>query len=360
MIVRTHHIERFSLAMKTPLRTATGEFHSRDGFVVSLQSGSHEGLGEATPLESFGTESLAEALEAVEAACAWLRERKVPDQQALLDDWLEDCPAFAERPAARNAVETALLDLLAQQLRVPLHRLLDPNARDAVKVNAILPQFEPNALAEAGRRAVDDGFETLKVKVAALPITEDARRIEALRIAVGERIRIRVDANGGWSSTEAARNLETLAAFGLELCEQPVSPRDPFGLLMLRERAPCRIAADEEVRSIFAATTLISERMVDVLVLRPVVLGGLLRTLHLARAAKARGIDSYLASSLDSVIARAAATHLAAAMPDCGLASGLATGALFVNEPDTPFVPVGGRIVLPDTAGLGVELRRAA
>jgi L-alanine-DL-glutamate epimerase-like enolase superfamily enzyme len=86
------------------------------------------------------------------------------------------------------------------------------------------------------------------------------------------------------------------------------------------------------------------------------VLGGLLPTLELARRAAKRGMEAYVTSSLDGVIARAGAAHLAAALPSGRYASGLGVGHLFANEPENhPFRPVGGRIRLPTRPGLGVE-----
>ncbi|MGZ3461664.1 MAG: enolase C-terminal domain-like protein, partial [Archangium sp.] len=97
-------------------------------------------------------------------------------------------------------------------------------------------------------------------------------------------------------------------------------------------------------------------RPVGVLVLKPMVLGGLLPTLSLAREAARKGIDAYVTSSLDGVIARAGAAHLAAALPSGKYASGLGVGHLFKEEPENhPFRPVRGRIQLPREPGLGVH-----
>jgi L-alanine-DL-glutamate epimerase-like enolase superfamily enzyme len=151
-----------------------------------------------------------------------------------------------------------------------------------------------------------------------------------------------------------------LAALGqhqLELCEQPVAADDLEALSRLSDRAPCPLAADESLALPEVLRALLERpRTVRILVLKPMVLGGLLPTLSLARQAASRGMDAYVTSSLDGVIARAGAAHLAAALPSGRYASGLGVGHLFKDEPENhPFRPVRGRIQLPRTPGLGVS-----
>ena len=202
-----------------------------------------------------------------------------------------------------------------------------------------------------------EGYETLKLKVAGRPLAEDMARLSAVREAVGSTIRLRVDANGAWTEPEARAALEALSSYGLELCEQPVAPENPEALGRLNEHSPCALAADESL-TLPEATQHILEHpgTVGILVLKPMVLGGLLPTLSLAREAARRGLEAYVTSSLDGVIARAGAAHLAAALPSGRYASGLGVGHLFKDEPGNhPFRPVRGRIQLPRTPGLGVN-----
>ncbi|HYO65212.1 MAG TPA: enolase C-terminal domain-like protein [Archangium sp.] len=254
-------------------------------------------------------------------------------------------------------MEQALLDLEAQRRNVPLSQLLSAEARPALHVNALLGATSPEALAEEARRAVAEGYETLKLKVAGRPLREDIARLSAVRKAVGTTIRLRVDANGAWTEPEARAALEALSDYGLELCEQPVAPENTEALARLGEHSPCPLAADESLSLPKSTQYLLNHPgTVKILVLKPMVLGGLLPTLRLAREAASRGMDAYVTSSLDGVIARAGAAHLAAALPSGRYASGLGVGDLFKDEPGNhPFRPVRGRIQLPRTPGLGVS-----
>jgi len=95
---------------------------------------------------------------------------------------------------------------------------------------------------------------------------------------------------------------------------------------------------------------------VDAVVLKPMVLGGLLRALEWARLARARGLRAIVTTSLDGTLGRLGAAQLAAAlladgpMPDAGLA----TARLLENDVcEDPAPPAHGRIELPETPGLG-------
>jgi o-succinylbenzoate synthase len=347
------------LELVQPLKTARGTYGAREGFVVRLEDEEGRvGQGEAMPLPEFGTESPSDCEQALRKHLSQLRGTTPLPRQLPLplgEGWGEGLPPG--HPAARHAVEQALLDLLSQRRGLPVSRLLSEEAREEVQVNALLGAQSPEALAEEARQAVAEGYETLKLKVAGRPLAEDEARLRAVRKAVGPDVHLRVDANGAWTEEEARRALDTLSGFQLELCEQPVAAEAAEALCRLRASAPCPLAADESLALPEALREILgSTPTVNILVLKPMVLGGLLPTLALAREAARRGLEAYVTSSLDGVIARAGAAHLAAALPSGRYASGLGVGHLFKDEPENhPFRPVRGRILLPRTPGLGVH-----
>jgi len=352
-------LRRLRLEFIKPLKTARATYGAREGFVVHLRDEEGRvGKGEAMPLPEFGTESLSECERALHEHLSMLRSREVPLRMPPLplgEGWGEGLRTVP--PAARHAIEQALLDLLAQSRDLPLSHLLSEGAREEIHVNALLGAQSPEALAEEARRAVSEGYETLKLKVAGRPVEEDEARLAAVRESVGPSIRLRVDANGAWTESEAGPALERLSRYDLELCEQPVAAEEHEALARLQKLSPCPLAADESLCLPESLHFLLqSPATVKLLVLKPMVLGGLWPTLELARRAAKRGMEAYVTSSLDGVIARAGAAHLAAALPSGRYASGLGVGHLFANEPENhPFRPVGGRIRLPVTPGLGVE-----
>jgi L-alanine-DL-glutamate epimerase-like enolase superfamily enzyme len=123
----------------------------------------------------------------------------------------------------------------------------------------------------------------------------------------------------------------------------------------LRGETAIPIAADEALVSAAARERLIADRGVDVLVLKLALVGGLAQGLRAARAAEAAGMSAYVTSGIDGEVARAAAAHLAAAMPGTRFAHGLAVGALLEEKAKSGWLePQRGIIALPEAPGLGL------
>ena len=315
----------FTLRLLQPIVTARARLEERQGFEVRLRDGALVGCGEATILPELGTETRDEC----EAA---LRSGQVEGT-----------------PAARHAVEEAQLDLEAQRRGVPLCRLLEPQAPLEVPVSALLGALGAAELAREARAMVQAGFGTVKLKVGHGPIEEDFARACVVRDAVGPRVLLRLDANGAWEPPAALAALHRLAPLGIEFCEQPVAP----GRLAELRGSPVPIAADESM----ATEPELALHCADIIVLKPMLLGGLNVALRWAVRARELGRRVVVTTSLDGPIARAGAAHLAAAILAHGPqpAAGLATGRFFAGH--DPLAPIGGRVILRDEPGLA--LRRA-
>jgi o-succinylbenzoate synthase len=306
------------LELVRPLKTARATYTAREGFLLRLvDEAGRIGQGEAMPLPEFGTESLTKCERVLRIFAAAVSSLRLSDSLNAIHEVFSARGKGPEAPAARHAVELALLDLLAQREQVPLCRLLRPKARRMVRVNALLTSNEPEALAEEARLFVAEGFQTLKLKVAGRPLDEDEARVRAVREAVGHGVNLRLDANGGWSEQEAAQALDRLASYQPELCEQPVPAEELEALARLQLRTSFPLAADEALMSPESLPAILrtasGKPAVRILVLKPMVLGGLLPALKMAQLAAEVGVEVFVTSSLDGVVSRAGAAHLAAA-----------------------------------------------
>jgi o-succinylbenzoate synthase len=273
---------------------------------------------------------------------------------------IADLPALAPvaaTPTARAAIDCALHDLIAQGHGLSLARYLGGAATlREVPVNITVPRVSPERAAEIGVRAVSSGIRTLKVKVGGANPREDEARLQALRDAVGPEVKIRVDANQAWSPEQAIESLHSLARFDLEYAEQPVSADDLEGMARVRRGVPVRIAADESVRDTKSAEMVVYRSAADILILKPMALGGLREARSVQNVAADAGLGVVVTSLVESAIGRAVALHFAASLGDTAFAHGVATGEALAQDLASTPSPSRGTIAVPEGPGLGIAL----
>jgi o-succinylbenzoate synthase len=335
-------IDPFALDMTAPLATAAGDIERREGFVVRVTRDGTTGLGEATPLPGW-TESLADCRGALDRAAR--HAASGADPLAPLD--------LTETPAAAHGVALARADAAARIADQPLCRHLGADTPpSSLPVNATVGDADSDATVEAARTAVGHGYSCLKLKVGARSVAADVDRLRAVREAVGPRVELRADANGAWSRTEARRALAAFADADVAYVEQPLPATDLAGHAAFD--GPVDVALDESLTE-YAPERVLDAADPDVLVCKPMVLGGPERTVRVAAMAAERGVRSVVTTTIDAVVARTAAVHVAAAFetpPACGLATADRLASDLAADP----APVdGGTIRVPNAAGLGID-----
>lgn len=354
-------VRPYRLPTAGPYRSARGERTERRGWLLRVASGDGTaGWGEAAPLPGR-TEGVEESGRALEAAADAVGGEPVPPSElrAAIPDG---------EPAAEHALGVALADRAARRAGRPLAERWageagrDDGPRERIAVNATLPMADPETTAARAEEAVGRGFRCLKLKVGGPP-TEDLHRLAAVRRAVGPEPTLRVDANGAWSRREAGSRLLRMEPYGIDYVEQPLPADDLDGLgrLGAESGTDVRIAADESASSVERVRRLAADGLVDVVVLKPTVLGAPARTLEALEAADRGGVDAVLTTALGAAVERMGALHLAAAAPGRLPACGLATRELLAEDvADAPDRVEDGAIPVPlDRAGLGVEPARS-
>ena len=355
-------IRPFSVPLDSPLSTARGEISRRRGFLVRTDADGDTahgepailGIGEATPLPGW-TEPYDRCREELEGFAA-----ASENATSAVDP--------PETPAARHGVALARLDRDARIAGVSLAEELSGRygtgaaPAETVPVNATVGDGSPAETATGCREAVDVGFDCLKIKVGNRALAADLDRLRAVRDAVGETVTLRADANGAWDRETADRAFDELAALGVDYVEQPLPVDDLEGHARLRGRG-VDVALDEslasggdgDTRAIDRIRIAIEVGAADVVVLKPMALGGPDRTLEAATAARNAGVEAVVTTTIDAVVARTAAVHVAATIPDVP-ACGLATGGLLADDLASDPAPVdGGRIRVPDGPGIADE-----
>jgi o-succinylbenzoate synthase len=319
-----------------------GSVRDRELLLVSLEAQDGQvGHGEAAPLPSYDGISVTDVRRALEDCQGPLWRADHQPRADLL-------ARLGERtrvPQALAALDLALWDLEGRRAGRPVWSLLGSGSPEPVPVNWTISASDRAGAAREAAAAREQGFATLKAKVA---IGDDAGRLAAVRAVSGPQMRIRIDANGAWSQAEAQASLRVLAPVGIELCEEPVS--GVAAIRELRAETGIPLALDESASDPDA----LARRACDLICLKIGRCGGLSGVVAAAARARTAGYEVYLASTLDGPLGIAAALHAAAALAPMR-ACGLATLALYQDRVD-PLPAHQGAILPPSGPGLGQGL----
>ncbi|MBK1721497.1 o-succinylbenzoate synthase [Thiocystis violacea] len=338
-------IHPYDLPLRRPWESARGGFERRRGLVLQVWADGLRGFGDCAPLPAAGTEDLEQATQALaDIQASSLRGAK---PETLLE---QVGAALSSAPAARFALECALLDLISQGARTSLRHLLRADAKDRVPVNVMagtLSSLTPAAIALHYER----GFRVLKIKVGQEAPRTELTRLEGLTPHVPPDMGLRLDANGAWDLKDAERMLGALARLPIESLEEPLRDPTSVRLARLQSGVPFPLARDESLRALPPDTDPASLG-VRRLVLKPAAIGGLGRTLDLARTAMAAGLEVVVTSLVETAAGLWPTAQLAAATGS-SVPHGLATSDWLAQDLGMAPTPRDGFIHLPLTAGSG-------
>jgi L-alanine-DL-glutamate epimerase-like enolase superfamily enzyme len=151
---------------------------------------------------------------------------------------------------ALAAVDTALWDLKARKLGLPLH-LLAGGAQAEIPLYTTEGgwlHLETAALVDDALKAKADGFGGSKIKVGR-PLHEDVARIEAVRAAVGQGFEIFTDANQKFAVDEAIRRARAYESLDIGWLEEPLTADDIEGHARLCAHTSVPVAVGESLYS---------------------------------------------------------------------------------------------------------------
>src|SRR5215207_3789119 len=114
--------------------------------------------------------------------------------------------ALRGHPYAKMAVDAAILDLVAQDARIPVYELLGGQRRTEIEMAHSIGLMPVDRATEEARAVADEGMPTIKLKTGE-DIDRDLELIRKVHAAVGDRLEIAIDANQGWGPTSVAQRV---------------------------------------------------------------------------------------------------------------------------------------------------------
>jgi len=255
---------------------------------------------------------------------------------------------------ALSALDIALWDIIGKHEGRSVTGLLG-GARADVPCYCTFgfPQYDHGQLAEAARMHVAAGFKALKMVVAvdAGGWREDARRIRAVREAVGPDIDLMIDANYLFTPVEAKLLCRAVEDCELTWFEEPLSQNDARALADLRRATRIPLAAGQMEGHRWRLREHVEKQAVDILQPNVCYCGGY------TEARKA----AHLAQAYNLPIANGGGWPLFNMHLMAGMANGWLVewhlGIVAVGETifKGPPRPENGVLRIPDAPGLGLE-----
>ncbi len=348
-------IGRLSLPLAHPFKTALRTVERIEDIAVKVVG--EDGLvgyGEAPPTAVITGDTTGSILCAIEdyikPALVGMDLNDLPNLMGRLNSCL------VHNTSPKAAVDMALYDLWAKSQGKPLYQLLG-NARSSFETDLTISVNSVDEMVKDALEATRRGFTTLKIKVGKEGMA-DIDRITAIRKAVGNDVKLRVDANQGWTAAQSVAIIKTMEARGLnvELVEQPVPADDVAGLKYVTGQVETPILADEAVFSPTDAANLIALRACNLINIKLMKTGGIWNALKICELARQHHMDCMIGCMLESQVAVAAAAHLCGGQSVITMAD-LDGPSLCASEP-FPGGPVfdGPTIRLCGSPGIGLEL----
>lgn len=304
-------IYRFSIPM-VPFTIATGTMtHAQNVFIRVHTDGGFYGVGECSAFPMIVGETQDTCLVmAREFGKLWIGKDAL-DIAARLQQ-LHDFAAG--NTTIKSAFDMALYDIAAKNADLPLYKFLGGEKR-VVETDITIGIAEPDAMADKALEFKDLGARILKVKLGKGTV-EDVERVKQIRIVVGDDMKIRIDANQGWSFDAAVYALQSLGEYDIEFCEQPMRTWHDDRLYELMQLSPVKIMADESVYNHHDARKQVNGRLCNYINIKLAKSGGLFEAKKIHDLAAENGIPCMMGGMLESRIALSAKLHFVYASPN--------------------------------------------
>ena len=313
---------------------ARGSADAFERVILELEEDGFVGRGEAAPKRYYGqdAEGVARELEGAEIPDPWDLEGTLARNDHL-------------PPSALAALDAALHDLAAKRLGIPLYRLLGLARPEPTSAYTLAIAKPETTLGEARRLST---FPILKMKVGGW---EDVETVRAVAGSSGAHIW--VDANEAFSPEEAPEVAGELKRIGVRMIEQPLpASAGPEAFRRATQAAhPVPVVADESAISARDVPPL--SGCVSGVNVKLAKCGGVRRALEMVHTARSLGMMVMLGCMVETSLGISAAAQISSLFDFVDL-----DGAMLLA--DDPFGGIGyegGRIVLSNAPGLGVEPR---
>ncbi|MBI5149608.1 MAG: o-succinylbenzoate synthase [Candidatus Omnitrophica bacterium] len=300
MKIASFRVYQYALDLKQPIWVHGTQMTRREGFIIRLTSEQGaDGFGEVVPLKGWSQESLNEARQQIRALRTNLAGRDIPSGVEKLAgkmrSWLP-ADEMNLRPSVQFGMEMAVLNLIANVRNTRLFQLVAHDGyHDHVRVSALLDGTLEEVQGQA-RKFKQEGFKDMKLKVRG-PVEESAAKVKAVNDVLQGEVLLHLDANQAWEFEEAVRFGREIECSTVAYIEEPL--KHVYQTPEFYQETMIPVALDESLAKL-SFDEFKSMDGVDVLILKPTVLGGIEKTWQYMQQAQALGLSALISSSFES------------------------------------------------------------
>ncbi|MFC4075822.1 mandelate racemase/muconate lactonizing enzyme family protein [Salinithrix halophila] len=347
------------LPMKGDFAISGGKVGEKDAgaphvYVRITDENGEEGWGEARPSPRWSYETLETVVSTIRDYFAPLLEEREAE------DLIGACQVMegeirSGQPIAKAAVDIALHDLIGRRTKQSLHELWYSAPRGEVSLSALISTSDPGAAAEQARRAREEGYRGVDVKIGLDP-GQDLAVLEAVRSET-TGLFFRVDANQRYTLAQAVSLSRELELLGVDVFEQPLPAHDLVGHAALRRKTTVPVALDESIWTPGDLIQAIRMEACDSVVIKLTKMGGLRGARLCGEVAREAGLSLLGGGLTESGLVFTASACLFEYLEIHDPVD--LNGPFFLAEDPLaygPRVEEGGRVLLPDGPGHGCRI----
>jgi L-Ala-D/L-Glu epimerase len=345
----------FSVPLKEPFIISLETITHAHNLLVRINTNEKEiiGWGESSPFRTINGETHDSQM----ALAPLLAREWIGKNPLEIENRMNELHrALYGNLSLKSAFDMALYDIASKYNEMPLYKFLGGTKNKKLITDQTVSIDSPENMVTQAKRFLAEGFNHIKVKLGKHAL-EDIKRIATLREELAANIPLRIDANQGWSVSDAILVLQSIEKYDVEHCEQPVHRKDYTGMKKVKENTSIHIMADESLCDSNDALLLIDQDCCKEFNIKLGKSGGILEATRIANVAKEVTINCQVGCFNESVLGITALAHFA-----------LSHDIIRYFDMDSPLMmavnPIiggveyktGGEVVLNDSIGIGCEV----
>ncbi|HLW63086.1 MAG TPA: o-succinylbenzoate synthase [Flavobacterium sp.] len=327
--------QKYILNFKRPSGTSRGVMTEKETWFLIIEEKGKKGIGECGILRGLSYDDVSDYSDKLQ----WVCDNIHLGESALWE-------ALRDYPSIQFGIEQAFLSL-ANNHPMQLFPSAFTTGEQSIPINGLVWMGNPEFMKEQIDAKIAEGFNCIKLKIGAINFAEELQLLRYIRTHFpADKMEIRVDANGGFNSSDALDKITQLNEFKLHSIEQPIEKNQADSMADLCKKTNLPIALDEELIGVVKPNhkeNLLKEIMPQYIILKPSLVGGFRGSQEWIDIAEKLGIGWWITSALESNIGLNAIAQWTYTLGN-PMPQGLGTGALYTNNIASPLVVKNGHL----------------